>query len=247
MNTPRHALSCPCCTIYKCHLLKYLHSAMGAELTTASYPSREHNALLMTLRCVCGWGSGSFDSQVYHSGVQQVKSPLVPSFHIYEIRMMIVPFYCWETFMAKCRWIAYEEPNIVLDACWASLSKVHNQQRFGFILLVDNIPVCCHLGRAEQVRRVLGWGTFLPNVSTGGKPGNFMRVPDVSKQKEDMKKVVGGEGSFKVSQLRRSGAKIRTHCCSDSKGCLYVLMQISPPASAVREIEACGRDVTAPP
>lgn len=69
----------------------------------------------------------------------------------------------------------------------------------------------------DTVRRVLRWGTFLSNVSTGAKPENFRRVPDVLKQREDMKKeekmlwgVVKGEGSFKVSQLQRGGARIRT-------------------------------------
>lgn len=43
-----------------------------------------------------GWGSGSFDSQVYHSVAKKVTSPLVPSFHIYKMDVIIAPFYCWE-------------------------------------------------------------------------------------------------------------------------------------------------------
>lgn len=66
----------------------------------------------------------------------------------------------------------------------------------------------------DTVRRVLGWGMFLSNVSTEAKPGNFRRAPDVLKQREDKKgrkdALVKGEGSFKVSQLQREGFKIRT-------------------------------------
>lgn len=40
----------------------------------------------------------------------------------------------------------------------------------------------------DTVRRVLGWGMFLSNVSTEAKPGNFRRAPDVLKQREDTKK-----------------------------------------------------------